>query len=726
MAEFGQVLRKRWKLVTATTLACIGLGVAFLAVTKPLYAASTLIFVDPRNRASFMIEGTGSGAGFDSNLVDSQIVLILSDTVLRRVIEQEKLLDDSELTKGKGEPQANVLENLKKAMKVKRPERTYVVEVELRTTSPEKSARLANAVARAYLSDGADSKSETARRESTWLETHLVSLQSRLREAENRVEAFKAENKLVSVGVENKLVEEQRLTELNRSMIEAQKRTTEARATLDQVEQIRKSGKLPDTTVDALKSGVIERLRTQMAEILRLEANSRSTLGPRHPASVEIREQLVQTRRQLNEELNRIADGARNAYGVAKANEAALEKQVDGLKGKTTSNNQTMVRLRDLERAVEAQKAVYQKFLSDKEQIARLTVDTPAGRIIAPATVPTSKAFPNKILILGLSIITGLFGGVALALTVETLQRSRRPKPAAPAFVPHTYEERARHDEDDEPDMPPPDHEAAVAPAYQAETEPAFATPGKTRRTKSYPQPVIAPAPPPAILPPPRVLAMLPRVQSSQNLRWVSARSAPVRAQGEVALDLVRRRPDCPYSLTVFGLATQLIAMIGPARPVTLLITGWQAGSGSTTLAGNLGWALAARQRRLLLIDANPDRCSLTSTLPTLERPVSVVLSGAMQPVLPASGAGANGPFLLPYGGVAGGRRSESGADCDIVLIDGPQIGSAQLESTELDQHVDGVIVTLPIGLSPHDPQVRHVLSQHFGSLLIGVVAQAA
>jgi len=259
-----------------------------------------------------------------------------------------------------------------------------------------------------------------------------------------------------------------------------------------------------------------------------------------------------------------------------------------------------------------------------------------------------------------------------------------------------------------------------------AVSEPASARPGQIRRAKPIPQPVIAPVPPPAILSPPRVLAVLPRVAASQNLRWVSARSAPARAHGEVALDLVRRRPDCPYSLAVFGLATQLIAMIGPARPVTLLIAGWQAGSGSTTLAGNLGWALVARQRRLLLIDANPDRCSLTSTLPTLERPVSVELSGAMQPVLPASGAGTNGPFLLPYGGVAGAIRGETGADCDIVLIDGPQIGSAQLENTELDQHVDGVIVTLPIGLSPHDPQVRHVLSQHFGTLLVGVVAQAA
>ncbi len=89
--------------------------------------------------------------------------------------------------------------------------------------------------------------------------------------------------------------------------------------------------------MEALKSGVIERLRTQLTEVLRLEANARTTLGPQHPAYREIREQIVETRRQITEELNRIAEGARSAYQVAQSNVVSLEKQLDQLKREATA-----------------------------------------------------------------------------------------------------------------------------------------------------------------------------------------------------------------------------------------------------------------------------------------------------------------------------------------------------------------------------------------------------
>jgi polysaccharide biosynthesis transport protein len=414
LAEFGDILRRRWKTIAATTALVTTLGIAFALVAKPQFLATTAIFVDPRNRASFQIEGTGTGGSFDPNLVDSQIVLIESNAVLRRVVTAEKLLDDPEFNRGPGTAEFNVMRNLKEAVKVKRPDRTYVVEVQVRSQSGEKSARIANAIAAAYLSDGRDSKIETADREQTWLDRHLKNLQDRLKDAEARVEAYKVENKILGVGStgvgsDRLLVGEQQLSELNRGIVEAQRRAAEAKSVMDQVDQLRRSGKLPDTTNDALRSGVIERLRSQLSEVLRLEANARSTLGPLHPAAAEIREQVSETRRQINEELNRIAEGARSAYGVARANVVALERQLDGLKRDATSTNQTLLRLRELERAVEAQKTVYERFLRDKEQIARLTVDTPAGRVIAPAVAPQSRSFPNRPLIAILAFVGGLF-----------------------------------------------------------------------------------------------------------------------------------------------------------------------------------------------------------------------------------------------------------------------------------------------------------------------------
>lgn len=667
IVEFGAILRRRWRSILVVTLGFTMLGAAFAFLSKPEFTASTMIFVDPRNRASFQIEGTGTGGFFDPNLVDSQIVVIESDTVLQRVIAAEKLGEDAEFAKGPGDAQANVLRHLKEAVKVKRPDRTYVVEVQVKTGSGEKSARIANAIAAAYLSDGRDTKNETAQREGNWLDTHLKNLLDRLKEAEARVEAYKVENKIL--GVEGRLVGEQQLSELNRGIVEAQRRASEARAVLDQVELTRRSGRPADTSVEALRSGVIERLRTQLTEVLRLEANARTTLGPQHPAYREIREQIVETRRQINEELSRIAEGASSAYQVAQANLASLEKQLDQLKREATGTNQTLLRLRELERAVEAQKAVYEKFLRDKEQIARLTVDTPAGRVIAPAIPPERRSFPNRPLILLLSFAVGLFFGVAWALLLETLAQARTGgrNPAAPTPVSGGW--------------------------------PALARPA----------------------PPESLHARLPS-GSKRSLFGRKQASAPVPANA------VLTRPDCEYAREIRRFAGDLVAGLDTGTTSTFLITGVKPGESQPVLTVNLALALAQMGMNVLLIDGTGRPGGVKAHLPAVRSPVQIDVNGQPSLVEALPPAGVGSLFFLPYGRVGlhrtGTRLPKRGA-CAIVLIDGPAIGTPDLERIDVEQVADGVIAVLPAGSDPAGTMAR-ALSRRFGSALAGFIEQAA
>lgn len=696
IAEFSQILRRRWKTIAATTalVTCLGLAYAFLA--RPQFTAATSIFVDPRNRASFQIEQTGTGAGYDPNLVDSQIVLIESEAVLQRVIEAEKLLDDAEFTRGPGNAAFNVLRNLKEAVKVKRPDRTYVVEIQVRTQEAAKSARIANAIARAYLSDGRDSKSETANREQNWLETHIRNLQSRLKEAEARVEAYKVENKIL--GVEGKLVGEQQLSELNRGIVEAQRKASEARAVLDQVEILKKNGKLADTTLEALKSPTIERLRGQMAEITRLEANARTTLGPRHPAAIEVREQLVETRRLISEELARIAEGARSNFAVAKGNVTGLERQLDALKRDATGINRTLLRLRELERAVDAQKAVYEKFLRDKEQIARLSVDTPAGRVIAPAIAPQIRSFPNRPLILALAMAAGLFLGVGLALVLETLSRARRPPPrsAATTWSRETWSRPTWSRTENHPDV--------RASGFEPET----------------------PAPPDRQ---PATLAMLPPPIRQSRLRWLHASGTTTGgSKAPIALDAVDREPNSPYAREVTRLAARISDMVGDETPVTVMISGARPHAGNPALTINLARALAGFHRNVVLVDGTGARDGLTANLAGVGTPVEIDIAGQPHIALrlPTSGRGAI--HFLPFGGVhlpRSGKAVPRAAGAALVLIDGPSLDSKEFERIDVDHRIDGVIAVLPAGSDATGP-LGAALDQRFGAVLMGVVGQAA
>ncbi|CAN1503500.1 eps_transp_fam, exopolysaccharide transport protein family [Rhabdaerophilaceae bacterium] len=674
VGEFAEILRRRWRTIAATTALLTVLGGSAAVLMKSQFTATTLIFVDPRSRASFQIEGTGVGGSYDPNLVDSQIVLIESDTVLRRVIANEKLLEDAELKSGPGDAAFNVMRNLKEAIKVKRPDRTYVVEVQVRTTSGEKSARIANAIAAAYLTDGRDSKSETASRELSWLDTHLDHLQGRLKKAEADVETYKVNNKIL--GVRGELIGEQQLGELNRSIVDAQRKVSEAKSALDQVDDIRRSGRIPDTTSAALSSPAIERLRLQMSEVLRLEANARSTLGPRHPAAQEIREQVTEARRQINEELGRIAAGARSNYAIARANVAALERQLDTLKTDANKTNQTLLRLRELERAVDAQKAVYEKFLRDKEQIARLTVDTPAGRVIAPAAVPQTRSFPNRPLIAAISMIAGLFSGIGLALLLETFARARAANPFSP-------------------------REELPLPAVQVQPSPA--TPDDTGQSG--------------------LIAMLPAAPQRTGLRWIGNRKTSAEPTAATL-----HPPDSIYAREMDVLAERIRTMVDPSETTTLLISGVKSGSTNSALAANLALALTRSGLPVMLVDGSGLPDGVNAIFPKRGPVLTLAVAGRSQLVSKVAESADAGLYLLPFGGMRpplGKRKPPTAGHCAIVLIDGPAIGSSDLDRIDIEQMIDGVIAVLPGGMGEASAAAR-ACSQRFGSSLIGMVGQAA
>lgn len=666
IAELGDILIRRSKLILATTALATLLGTAAAFLISPRYTASSALFIDPRGRAAFQTENLPPGGAYDPNLVDSLTFVMESETVLRRVVAAEGLAKDPEFAGTTGDPNINAVANLKDAVKVKRPDRTYVVEVQVRTKDAAKSARIANAMAKAYISDGSDNKNDTVSREQGWVDKQLGALEKRLREAEARVDEYKTRNGLH--GAEGRLVGEQQLADMNRVLSDSQRKAAEAKSTLDQVDALRRAGRLPDATNEALRSGVIERLRTQQAEILRLEANSRSTLGPRHPASIEVREQLTEVQRQINEELGRIAENARSAFALARANVQGIERELERLKKTQSSDSHTTLGLRELERAVDAQKTVYEKFLRDKEAISRLSIETPAGRIIQSAEVPTRATFPNKPLFIALGATAGLLLGVGLALLLETLTRGRARLAGGAGG------------------------QAGFAPL-------APTAPGRSFGSRALPS--LDPLPAAA----PRPLLGLGR--STDPLSAVI--SAPEGAYAKAVDALAGRfwpRPDIgPRSVLVSALAPKAGAAANPALVMALAL------------------ALARRGQSVLLVDGHGGAGSLSAGLGARGTPSEVILSGRRQSVL-LLGEGLPGAlYLLPMSALAATRTAGRGpARVDITVIDGPALKDPAFAALDIGRSIEGVVAVLPKGERKVPRALQSDIEGRIGDALIGLV----
>jgi polysaccharide biosynthesis transport protein len=439
-AAWSAIWRRKMSIVGTIVGALIG-AFLFVALVTPQYTAVTQILIDPSDLRAIDNGLTSTSQLPEASVLqaETQVRVLTSDNVLRRVVAGEKLNRDPEfagnqdsvarrlaagvldafgieLQRLPADTTLAALNELHRRVRVKRAERTYVVDVAVTTREREKSVRLANAIAQAYLEEQIAARAEAARRVSDSISARLSELQERVRQAERRVEEFKARHNIV--GASGQLVNEQQLSEVNNQLVLARARTAEAKSRFEQVQRLQRSGAEIGAVTEAVQSQTITALRAQHAEVTRREAEMVTQLGSRHPAVAEIQAQARGLRRLINEEVTRIAEAARNDYERARASEESLTGSLDALKRSAMITNEALVTLRELEREVQASRAVYESFLvRARETGEQERLDTRNVRIISAADLPLRRSWPpGNVPLLLCALIIGLVAGAGLAL----------------------------------------------------------------------------------------------------------------------------------------------------------------------------------------------------------------------------------------------------------------------------------------------------------------------
>jgi uncharacterized protein involved in exopolysaccharide biosynthesis/Mrp family chromosome partitioning ATPase len=582
---FIEILRRNARKILAAMVISLALGFIYLAFAKPMYTASASLFVDPRNRKVVSDEAVqGGGYGTDLALVESQAEIITSDAVLKRVVDTMHLADDPEyappyrpglLSKIKSlivhrpaAPDAATLalNSLAHSVKVKRAQKTYVVDVEVTASTPAKAAHVAQGVLDAYIADQTAAKSADAKRANALIDARLGELRNQVRSAETRYDDYKRANNILTS--EGGAVSEQQLTKLNGELAIARAVTAEAKARYDQIQKTLKSTAGPSVLPDAIRSGLIQKLREQYSQVARREAALASQLQPHHPVLVEVRSQLAEVKKQINAELKRITASAGSDYGVAVNRERDLSAQLEKAKEDVTRLNTAQIKARALEQEVTTSRELMGLFLQRaKETQEQQNISTPDARIITPPSLPTRPSRPMSTLILGLGLISGLGLGLAWALIADHLDDSV-----------HSLAQFAK--------------EAGVANVSNI--------------------PALKGAAGFVSLRPPRLIGDAPKAAHYSDLL--------------LAIGDTKGRADIAYRQAVLRLLSKIKTHQRPGRPHTVMMVSPRpdAGNSSTTLA--VAYAAALAGDRVLLVDATSTNPVLSTIFATSLKPTNVVI----------------------------------------------------------------------------------------------------
>ncbi len=318
-------------------------------------------------------------------LVESQLKIITSDEVLKRVIEQTDLRDDPEFN-GQGNPVVSLvkavlglrssadreliaLRNLRRKTSTKRIDRSFVIDIMASASTRDRAAMLANAVANAYLEVQAGANASFNRRISESINSQLEKLRLEVRRGEEAVAAYKAANGLV--GSRSRLVTEQELDEANTQLTIAKTRLTDAQAKVKLAESVESGGIGLDSLPEAIQSGAIVQLRAKAADASREVAQLERIAGPNYPGLQIARAQLRDTDLAIKNELKRVAQAVRNIATTERTNVQNLQAKFDAMKALSQTNEKAIVPLRELERKADSSRAICRNIFGQGENRRR-------------------------------------------------------------------------------------------------------------------------------------------------------------------------------------------------------------------------------------------------------------------------------------------------------------------------------------------------------------------
>ena len=681
--DIPSVLRKYSLLAVIFTILGAAAGFVAVAVFSPVYRARARLEVQPITGSVLKLGSVEN----DGNEVDLQTEaqIILSSTFLRKVIErlQFDTLPPSPvqtdifskmrhyLKPNENTSLVNVpIEGLDtervsapigmaiRTLEAHRIEGTRILEITCESTNPSFAADFLNTAANEYIGQNQQNRLNTVNLTTQWLSQELDQSRNKMLEAEKRLQEFVETSGNLFASRDSTLAE----TELR----DFQDRLSDAETALiekqTRYEAVKKAP--ADTLPEILTDETVHGIQTHIADLRREEAPLLSKLTLQHPKVKAIESQITELQGDLKKATDSAVARITSEYESAKRNRDLLSNAYVKQSQKVTAQGGKEAQYNALKREGESARQTYNNLLLQSSQ-AGIVGSIPVNNVwlVDPSVPPSKPTKPKPPLIIGIG--AGL--GLALCAGIVFLREGLNQRVSSPTHARQMF------------NIP----QLGVIPSVEAAEPRRTLLPGLGLKNGAEDEAADGARFPPFVGV---------ETGSSPQVSWLAE----------------------SFRVTLASLVRESQG-VGP--PQVILVTSARPKEGKTTIACNLGKALAETGRRVLVLDADFRRPRVHKVfgLPSGRGLVDLLSEDTAIDEYPdeALSVGTSTPRLhiLPNG-----RRSENISKAlysprlrdlfrrlrkrfDTILVDAPpMLGIA--DARVMSVMVDGVVLVLRAGIT--------------------------
>ena len=433
--DISSLLASLWRgkiMIMLASLVMIVLGGTYAyVIATPTYRSTAVVMLNNREEQVVDIASVVGGLGSDTSVVNTEVEVLRGRILLGKVVDELALTEDPEFNAALRNP--SLMDHVKGAVRslfrtnnppaatddppaataradrarvstinalltkltIRNIPQSLVFQVTVETTSPEKSAIIADTLVDLYILNQLEVKFEATEQATSWLTERVTDLQVSLEDAEERVNDFRASRSLISP---------EALLALEMQVNETRERIVNMQGAIEVLQQrlvAMEAADTPQEMVDAAEDQQLERL------LPRIDERSVAQTFEERAAQLFERYEI---------------DIARNTSQLM-----TLRNSLASFEAQIEQQSQDQITLQQLSREAEASRLLYEYFLSRlKETSAQQGIQQADSRTISPAVVPGAPAAPRKSMILAISAILGFLIGSAFVLLRESRNRSFR------------------------------------------------------------------------------------------------------------------------------------------------------------------------------------------------------------------------------------------------------------------------------------------------------------
>ncbi|MFC1659429.1 GumC family protein [Pseudomonadota bacterium] len=432
--DLNDILLILWKgrrIIITTIIVTVLLALIFVFTKKPVYTAESTIQINPGLQNSLDISSIFSAKSFEHTTIKSEIDIIKSKKVAKKVVEKLNLVEYTTTNTEDLSPEdqlnlkkeyLNKATNIMNNTKVISSPSSYTVKIQYLSTNPEQAALINNTIVEEFLSEKLEIRFESTKKLNDWLNQRVSELGEKLKQSEIAVSQFKEENRIFDSS--GRTVEEQKMIALNNQLVLATSEKLKIKARLENTRSLIKSGKI-QSSPDIINSQLIQRLKVEETEILRKKADLETKYGLKHPQIINVKAELKDIQKKINLETQNIIRSLQNEIEIAGIKENSIKEKIEVLNEELSNVNKAKVKLGELERDREANKALYASYLTRFKETSQGQENIQTTiQIISKAEVPLNPTHPRKKLILIMSFILGGFLGSGIVFMLKFFHSS--------------------------------------------------------------------------------------------------------------------------------------------------------------------------------------------------------------------------------------------------------------------------------------------------------------